>query len=92
MDLDVRVLAAPAALPDEAAVAIGRLRDSFFVCNLLTAEACFDVEFAFEPLDDDLEVQLAHAANHKLARRFVSFHADRGIVRHERGEALTEPL
>src|SRR5207253_3960287 len=86
MDLRVGVLAAPTALSHITTFAVGPARERLLVGHLRTADARLNVELAFETVDDDLKVQLAHAGNDDLARRRVGFHAHRRIFRHERGD------
>ena len=43
-------------------MALGRRGERFLVGDLRLADAGFDAELALEAVDDDLEVQLAHAA------------------------------
>ena len=67
-DLRVAVLAAPAGLLDVAPLALGGPRERLLVGHLGLADAGLDAELALQPIDDDLEVQLAHAPDHHLAR------------------------
>ena len=60
--ISVAVLARAARLADELALdLLGRLRDRLAVGDLRAADVRVDVELALEAVDDDLEVQLAHA-------------------------------
>ena len=61
-DLGVPVLAPPARLADETALALGRLANGLAVCHLRPTDVCVDRELALEAVDNNLEVQLAHAA------------------------------
>ena len=61
------VLAAAAGLPDVAALAVGRPGERFLVGDLRLADARLDAELALQAVDDDLEVQLAHAGDDDLA-------------------------
>ena len=70
-DLRVAELAAAAGLADEAAVAFGRRGERFLVGDLRLADARLDAELALEAVDDDFEVQLAHAGDHDLAGLLV---------------------
>src|SRR5439155_5351145 len=62
VDHGVAVLAATARLADEAALdLLDGLADRLAVSDLGTADVGVDAELAREPVDDDLEMQLAHA-------------------------------
>ena len=65
------VLAAAAGLADEPAFACRRLRDGLAVGDLRVADIRLDVELAHHAVDDDLEVQLAHAGDDRLAGLLV---------------------
>ena len=69
MDLDVAVLAAAAGLLGVLHLAVGRAGQGFLVGDLRTADAGLDVELALQAVDDDLEVQLAHAGDDDFAGR-----------------------
>ena len=69
LDDHVAVLAAAAGLADEAALGLGhRLGDALAVGHLRPAHVGVDLELAQQPVDDDLQVQLAHAGDDGLAR------------------------
>src|SRR5205823_11360973 len=62
VDHGVAVLAAAAGLADETALdLLDRLADGLAVGDLGPADVGVDAELAREPVDDDLEMQLAHA-------------------------------
>src|SRR5690606_24854708 len=63
----VPVLAAAARLPDELAFLLDHLADGLAVRDLRLADVCLDLELALHPVDDDLEVQLTHAGDDRLA-------------------------
>ena len=72
VDDDVRELARAAGLADELlADVLDRLARRLAVRDLRTADVRVDVELALEAVDDDLEVQLAHAGDHRLAGLLV---------------------
>src|SRR6185369_1163010 len=60
-DLGVPELAAATGLPDVPPDALGLLGDRLFVGDLRLADVGADVELAHQPVDDDFEMQLAHA-------------------------------
>ena len=69
LDDHVAVLAAAAGLADEAALGLGhRLGDALAVGHLRPAHVGVDLELAQQPVDDDLQMQLAHAGDDGLAR------------------------
>ena len=70
LDLEhhVAVLAAAARLLDELAFDLGdRLADRLAIRDLRLADARLDAELALHAVDEDLEVQLAHAGDDRLA-------------------------
>ena len=77
----VAVLAASARLLDELALDI---RDGFLdrlaVRHLRLADRRFHAEFAAHAIDQDFQVQLAHAGHDGLARLFVRMDAERRIL------------
>jgi hypothetical protein len=77
---DVAVLALAARLAHELAFGIfDRLADRFAVGHLRLAHVGFHAEFALHAVDDDFQVQLAHAGDDGLARFFVGLDAERRI-------------
>jgi len=61
VDHRMAVLAAPAGLADEPALdLLDRLADRLAIGDLGPADVGVDIELAHQPVDDDLEVQLAH--------------------------------
>jgi hypothetical protein len=81
VDDGVAVLAAAARLPDEPALnLLDRLADRLAVRDLRTADVRVDVELALEAVDDDLEVQLAHARDQRLAGLVVGAHAEGRVL------------
>src|SRR5712691_1034427 len=77
---DVAVLAAAARLADELALdVLDTFADRFAVGDLRAAHVGIDLEFPPHALDDDLEVQLAHAADDGLGGLGIGVHAERGI-------------
>ena len=81
----VAVLAAPARLTDELALAFRRLRDRLAVGDLRLARDRLHVELAEHPVLDDVQMQLAHAGDDRLTRFLVRCHAERRVF-------LGEPL
>ena len=79
LELDVSVLTAAAGLLDELGLALARDGDRLFVGDLGFTDIGFDAEFALHPVVEDLEVQLAHTGDDRLAGFFVRGDAERGI-------------
>src|SRR5438105_1519130 len=86
VDDRVAVLARAARLPDELAPdLLDRLADGLAVGDLRAADVRVDVELALQPVDDDLEVELAHALDDRLAGLLVGRDAEGRVLL---GEAL----
>src|SRR5690606_8020930 len=66
LDHHVAVLTAPAGLLDVLVFLIDRLANGLAVGDLRLADVRLDVELALHAVDDDLEVQLAHAGDDGL--------------------------
>src|SRR6266487_413749 len=80
VDDDVAVLAAPTRLADELAFdVLDAFADRFAVGHLRAAHVGVDLELPPHALDDDLEVQLAHAADDRLGGLGIGVHAERRI-------------
>ncbi len=92
VDLGVAVLAAAAGLLGVLHLAVGRTGQRFLVGDLRTADARLDVELALQAVDDDLEVQLAHAGDDDFAGRLIGLHAEGRILGHQLAKALPELL
>src|SRR6056297_3664755 len=80
LDVDVTVLAAAAGLADELAFLLDRTADGLPVGHLGLSHVGFHLELALHAVDDDLEVQLAHAGDDGLAGFLVRVHPERGIL------------
>src|SRR6476620_3556189 len=85
LDHRVAVLALAAGLADEAAVALGGAPDRLAVGDLRLADVRGDLELADHPVDEDVEMQLAHAGDQGLGRLRVGVDAEGGVF-------LGEPL
>ena len=68
LDDRVAVLALAAGLADEAAVALGGAADGLAIGDLRLADVGGDLELADHPVDEHVEVQLAHAGDEGLGR------------------------
>jgi hypothetical protein len=76
----VTVLALAARLAHELAFDVGhRLADGLAVGHLRLADVGLDAELALHAVDDDFQVQLAHAGDDGLATFLVGAHAERRI-------------
>ncbi len=91
-NLRVAVLTAAAGLTDESPFALGRRGERFLVGDLRLADAGLDAELALQAVDDDFEVQLAHAGDDDLARLLVGADAERRVFRHQLRHAGAELL
>ena len=81
VDDDVAVLAAAAGLADEAALDLLRgPACRLAVGNLRAADVRVDRELAQQPVDDDLQVQLAHPRDERLPRLLVAAYAEGRIL------------
>ena len=81
--LDVAVLTLTARLPHELALGFRLARDRFAIRDLRLADVRGDAELAHHAVDDDLEVQLAHAADDGLVRFRVRVDLERRVFLHE---------
>src|SRR6266481_4775277 len=77
------VLAASAGLLDVFAFRFGFLADRFAIRHLRTANISLHIVFAQHAVDDDFEVQLAHAGNQRLPCIRFGGHAERRIFLRE---------
>jgi hypothetical protein len=75
----VAVLAAAAGLAHELALGFDRAADGLAVGHLRLADVGLHLELALHAVDDDFEVQLAHAGDDGLAGLLVGVHAERRI-------------
>ena len=55
------------------------LRDSFLIRYLGLTLVSFDLEFALQTVDNDLEVELTHTADDGLTGLFVGLHTEGGV-------------
>src|SRR5215213_6735600 len=93
VDDRVAVLAAATCLPDEAALdAVDALADGLAVRDLRAADVGVHPELAQQPVDDDLQVQLAHAGDDGLARLLVATHGEGWVLLGETLEGHGELL
>ena len=81
----VAVLALAAGLADEAAVALGRAADRLAIGDLRPADVGGDLELADHPVDEDVEVELAHPGDERLAALRVGLDPEGRVLL---GEAL----
>src|SRR5262249_27290992 len=79
----VTVLAAPARLAHELAFAVDLAANRFAVGYLPLADVRLDLELALHAVDDDFEVQLAHAGDDGLAGLLVGRDTERGVFLRE---------
>src|SRR5688572_18718881 len=84
------ILVAAADLPNELTVLLDGLGDRLAIRDLGPADVRGDTELAQHAVDDDLEVQLAHAAQYRLAGLRIDMHAQRGVLANELRERLAQ--
>ena len=93
VDLHVAVLAAAAGLLRVPHLAVGRTGERLLVGDLRLADARLDAELALQTVDDDLEVQLAHAGDDDLTGLLVGLDAEGRVLGHQllRGRRRASP-
>ena len=69
---------------------LDRLGDRLAVGHLRLADVGLDAELAHHPVDQHLEVQLAHAGDDRLAGLVVGVDPERRVLLRERAERLAE--
>src|SRR5690349_5352166 len=79
LDLDVTKLTTPTGLLLVNFFSGRRLRNRLAIRNLRLADVCFDAKLALHAVDDDLEVQLAHAGDDRLPRFLIGRDVERRI-------------
>ena len=79
LDLGVTVLAAAAGLANVLAFGFGVLANGFAIRHLRLAHVRFDFVLAHHAVDDDFEMQLAHAADDGLSAVGVGVNLEGGI-------------
>src|SRR6185369_6026621 len=83
VNLRVTVLAATAGLLRVLHLAVSRTGERFLVRDLWLADARFDAELTLQAVDDDLEVELAHARDNDLPCLLVGLDAERRVLGHQ---------
>ena len=88
LDLEphVTVLAATARLTHEPPLRLGLLTDGFAVGDLRLADIGVDLELAQQAVDDDLEVELAHAVDQRLVGLRIDIDLEGRVLEGEPGE------
>ena len=74
------VLAAAARLPNEPALLLDRLADRLAIGNLRLPDVGIDLELTQQAIDDDLEMELAHAGDDRLTGLLLGVDAERRIL------------
>ena len=80
------VVARTAGLPDVLALSVRVRADRLAVSNLRLADVGLDLVLAHHAVDDDLEVQLAHAGDDRLPGVDVRVHVEGGIFLSQLGQ------
>src|SRR5207302_9640152 len=89
---DVAVLPAPARLADELRLVLDRLANGLLVGDLRLADVGVDLELAQQAIDDDLQMELAHARDERLPGLGVGRDAEGRILGGELVERAAEAL
>jgi hypothetical protein len=76
----VAELALATGLPDKAPDAMRGLLDRFLVSNLWLALVGVDLELAHQAVDDDFQVQLAHAGDDGLPCLLIGMDLERRVL------------
>ena len=92
LEADVRVLTAAAGLLDVLVLVVDRHRDRLAIRDLRSADVAVDVELAFQTVDDDLEIELAHAGDDRLGGLLVEGDDEGRVFHRERVERNAELL
>ena len=79
LNLGVAVLAAAAGLADVLAFGFGVLADGLAIRHLRLADVGLDFVLAHHAVDDDFEMQLAHAADDGLSAVGIGVNLEGGI-------------
>src|SRR5207253_7783482 len=79
LEFDVRVLAASAGLFLKDFLAGSWLRNRFAISDLRFADIRLDAEFSLHAIDDDFQVQLAHAGDNCLSGFMIGRNIERRI-------------
>ncbi len=90
VDDAVAVLTVTAGLPDELAVGVAGLGEGFAVRHLRRAGVRLDLELADQTVENDLEMQLAHAGDDRLTGLLVGAHLEGRILLRQRDQPLVE--
>src|SRR3990172_7647164 len=85
---DDAVLAAAARLAHEAALRLDGARKRLAVGDLWPADVGVDAELAQHPVDDDLQVQLAHAGDERLARLLLEVRLEGRVLLRQLAQRL----
>mmetsp|Transcript_28719 Transcript_28719/g.71654 ORF Transcript_28719/g.71654 Transcript_28719/m.71654 type:complete len:324 (+) Transcript_28719:552-1523(+) len=86
LDPDITIHTAATGLLDIPALSLRLFGECFPIGDLWGARDTLDLELTLEPVDDDLEMQLAHAADDRLARLLVRGDPERGVFSRELAE------
>ena len=92
LNLHFGELAAATGLLGVPHLAVGGTGERFLVGDLRLADARLDAELALQAVDDDLEVQLAHAGDDHLPGLLVGLDAERRVLGHQLLQAVAELL
>src|SRR2546422_270339 len=91
-NLGMAILAPAAGLPDVAPLGLRALANGFLVCDLRPADVGLHAELPQHAVDNDLQVQLAHAGDQGLTSFLVETDLERGVFLGQLGQRGTELL
>src|SRR5262249_10973468 len=91
-NLRMPVLPTAAGLPNKLAHALAEFGDRFAIGHLRTPHVGIDAEFALQAVYDDLQMQLAHAADDRLAGLLISGNLEARILRRKPLKTQTQLL
>src|SRR5699024_3987276 len=87
LDLDVTILALTARLTSVLGLLVGFLANGLAVSNLGSADVGLDLELTQQTVDDDLQMELAHAGDDGLTGLFVGPGTEGGVLFRQLGQS-----
>src|SRR5262249_46507529 len=90
LEHDVSILTASTALANELAFALDVILDRLSIRYLRPADIGFDLEFTQQAVDDDFQVEFAHAGDDRLPCLLIDAHFERRIFLVQSGKRHAE--